>query len=52
MTPQEARVEIRRLKEHEAWLVERFMEELKKDKREIQRLRKLIREARKEEDTT
>lgn len=49
MTQKEARIEIRRLKEHEAWLVERFMEELKKDKREIARLRK---EARKKDDDT
>lgn len=49
MTIKEARNEIRRLKEHEAWLVERFMEELKKDKREIARLRK---EARKKDDDT
>ncbi len=49
MTPREARIEIKRLKEHEAWLTERYLQELKKDKREIARLRK---EARKKDDNT
>lgn len=41
MTQREVRIEIRRLKEHEAWLTNRYLDELKKTKKEIAKLRKV-----------
>lgn len=41
MTAREARIEIKRLKEHELWLTNCYIEELQDTKAEIKRLRKI-----------